>query len=236
MTITSAIIYRGPSMADGRPIMAVISQLGPKGSDNAKTGDMAQIDILLEDEHPVEARKTGHDSAICGACPLRVSVCYVNVGFGPASKYRAVKRGNVPEMTPGAVGAILRERGRAIRIGAYGDPGMVPFEIWRALLDAAGTAHTSYTHQWRESWFDPRHLSISMASVDYENTVEELRERFPDARHYRLASDYGDVDRTLEVKCPSKADDGTRRVQCVDCGLCGGTDRAAKSIVIVEND
>ena len=235
--VKSALIYRGPSPKNGQTILVIATGLGSKGSENTKTGEMAQIFILVEDESPIDAIKSGADIAICGECPLRGPVCYVDVTrMGPKAVWDSYHRGNIPTLSPEAVGAILRMRERASRFGAYGDPAMAPYEVWRSLLDASGTAHTSYTHQWREPWFDPRHLSISMASVDYENTVEELRELFPDARYYRLAKDYSDVDRTLEIKCPSKADDGTRRVQCVDCGLCGGTDRAAKSIVIVEND
>jgi len=235
--VKSALIYRGPSPKNGQTILVIATGLGSKGSENTKTGEMAQIFILVEDESPIDAIKSGADIAICGECPLRGPVCYVDVTrMGPKAVWDSYHRGNIPTLSPEAVGAILRMRERASRFGAYGDPAMIPYAILRALLDASGTGHTSYTHQWKEDWFDARVLEFSMGSLDHENTAEELHERFPTSRHYRMTLDYKDIDPETEIMCPHKKEDGSVRVQCVDCGLCSGTDRAAKSIVIKKND
>ena len=240
LAASSAIFWQGPSPYNGQPIMAVISGLR-KPSDNDKTGHMAQVDILVADEHPVEAIKTGADAAICGGCPLRRNdegrICYVNVGFGPSAKFRAQLAARYIHMEPETVGLILRERGITARFGSYGDPAMLPFEVVDAVIGTAGTGWTSYTHQWNEPWFDARHLQYAMASLDHINTVDKLRSLHPTARYYRLADSYEGIG-SDEVRCPSdktqRKADGRRQVTCETCLLCGGAGKAAKSVVIVE--
>jgi len=230
--LKSAIIWTGSSPKNGAHAVAIISGMDGK-SDNDKTGGMAQVDILLGNVHPVEARKIGADTAICGDCPLKTKVCYVNVGFGPSAKYRALQRGSYAVISPREANAILKANGVGVRLGSYGDPAMVPTNVWLDLVD--GIEHTGYTHQWREDWFDAGLLDIVMASIDEVNTREDAKTMHPGVRTYRMAKDYSELD-SNEIKCPSKAPDGTRRVQCADCGLCAGKSRKAKDIVIVEND
>jgi hypothetical protein len=59
------IIYEGPSLYDGAPIVVLVQT----GSSNRKTGDMVQTYILRSDIDPITASRTGKDSAICGTCP-----------------------------------------------------------------------------------------------------------------------------------------------------------------------
>jgi len=240
-TASSGIIWTGKSPVNGQEIMAIVSGL-KTASDNDKTGPMAQVDILVADEHPIEAIKTGADEAVCGACPLRPDrlgkrVCYVNLGFGPASKFRASVRGSYEMITPYQLGVILAYRNRGVRFGSYGDPAMLPYEVAETILRVSGVKHTSYTHQWMEPWFDARHLSYSMASVDAVNTVSKLLAIHPNARYYMLVDSYDALPENT-IACPSKSDrrnaDDKRQVTCADCGLCAGTTRQAKNIAIVE--
>lgn len=237
---SSAIIWQGPSPMNGAAIMAIVSGLKTP-SDNDKTGPMAQIDILVANEHPMEAIKTGSDAAVCGDCPLRPDklgkrICYVNLIFGPSSKFRASVRGSYEVMTPSELATILAYRQRGVRFGSYGDPAMLPFEVAQTILES-GVRYTSYTHQWAQPWFDARHLTYSMASVDAENTVAKLHAIHPDARYYMLVDSY-DALPADTIACPSKSDqrkaDGSRAVTCADCGLCAGTDRQAKNVAIIE--
>jgi len=195
--------------------------------------------------HPWEAIKTGMDASICGNCPLRQvwnsdtkkfeRICYVNIAFGPASKWRKESGPNGYErMTPEEAGDICAANGVGIRAGDYGDPAMLPFEVLDALLSRA-PFHTAYSHQWQESFFDVRVFKYAMASVDDTNTVERLRELHgPDVRYYRLVNDYENV-ASNEAVCPSKKN-GERVRTCAECKLCAGASRPAKSIVIIEND
>jgi hypothetical protein len=242
MDINAAIIYRGPSPVNGTQIVVIISNMATK-SDNDKTGDMAQVDILVDGIHPYEAINSGADAAVCGDCSLRQTVdangkkdrvCYVNLIFGPGAKHKKNQRGTYPIITP----EICAKHGKGIRLGSYGDPAMVKYSIWADLLGAGAFGHTAYTHQWAEQWFDPRMLEYCMASLDGILTVEKLDALHPRARYYRLAKSYDDL-QPNEIACPSKAGkrkpNGHRVVECKDCKLCsGGTRQGAKSIVIVE--
>ena len=62
--VVSSVIYNGPSMLDGKPIIVV----GIITSNNAKTGNMLQTHIIRSDINPVTASKTGGDYSICGDC------------------------------------------------------------------------------------------------------------------------------------------------------------------------
>ena len=87
----SAIIYNGPSLLDGKPIVVIATY----SNRNTKTGKVVQTYILRSDINPLEASKTGEDYSICGNCPMRGEIttdperkqakgrkCYVNLGQG----------------------------------------------------------------------------------------------------------------------------------------------------------
>jgi hypothetical protein len=87
----SGIIYNGPSLLDGKPIVVIATF----SNRNTKTGAVVQTYILRSDINPLEASKTGEDFSICGDCTMRGEVttdparkqakgrrCYVNLGQG----------------------------------------------------------------------------------------------------------------------------------------------------------
>jgi len=241
--VNSAVIWEGLSPYDNGPIMAVITNMDGS-SQNDKTGRMAQVSIIRSDMHPWEAIKTDADVSICGGCPLRYTwnettrkferICYVNVVYGIAAKWRKESSTGYVRMTPEEAGDLCAANGVGIRGGDYGDPGMIPYEIWHALFSRA-PFHTAYTHQWMEPFFDVRLFQYVMASVDSTNTVEKLQAiHGPDVRYYRLADDYENV-ASNEAICPSKKN-GERVRTCAECKLCAGASRPAKSIVIIEDE
>ena len=80
------IIYRGPSLLDGAPIVAIATV----GSRNAKTGDMVQTWIMRDDVKPLAAAQSGADASVCGDCkhrPISGGACYVNLGQGPRAVF-----------------------------------------------------------------------------------------------------------------------------------------------------
>lgn len=227
------VVYRGPSAIDGAPIVAILTGVVTP-STNAKTGAMAQLWILPADVEPHAAQKIGADASVCGDCPMRPSLaqfgaprCYVRTFQAPLSVYRA--RADLPTDLGGAVQAIA---GRALRLGAYGDPAAIPESsgVVQALCASAST-HTGYTHQWRQpyaEWLRP----YAMASLDAHHTVSDTRAaNMQGWRTFRVlsadAAQEGLDRRGPEIVCPYV----TRGTQCVDCGLCSGASRA-KSIVI----
>ena len=225
-----AIIWEGPSAIDGAPIVVIVTGTR-NASTNRKTGDMLQTWIMRADMDPIQALATDNDSSICGACPLRGLLvdgkrkgraCYVNVGQAPLSIWRAFNRGNYPRMSASDVAAMVA--GRAIRLGSYGDPAMVPLDVWQALIINAPT-HTGYTHQWRTR---PEFSGILMASAD---TVEERKE----ARMAGWRAFYVVPASTVDMPTGAMECAATRArnpLSCADCGACAGTRNGTKSNAI----
>ena len=223
-----AIIYNGPSLLDGKPIVAIATY----SNRNPKTGRVVQTYILRADLNPLEASKTGADYSICGNCPMRGTPttdparkqakgrrCYVNLGQGVLIVWRSFKRGVYQAGDPRTMG-----RGRFVRVGTYGDPAAVPQAVWDELLSEAST-WTAYSHQagWRPD--------IAMQSAD--NHAQAVAHWQAGRRTFRVIADLGQLDQANEALCPASKEAG-RRAQCTACKLCkGGT--AAKSIAIVEH-
>ena len=223
-----AIIYNGPSLLDGKPIVVIATY----SNRNPKTGKVVQTYILRSDINPLEASKTGEDFSICGSCPMRGEVttdpkrkiakrrkCYVNLGQGVLIVFKSFLRGVYKEGDPRTMG-----RDRFVRVGTYGDPAAVPSEVWDELLAECET-WTAYTHQ------KPWRPDIAMQSAD---SYDEAKAHWAKGRRtFRVIVDLGDIDKANEALCPASKEAG-RRVQCTACKLCKGSS-LAKSIAIVEH-
>src|SRR5204863_4664265 len=124
-----SIFYRGPSLLDGRPLVAIVTGLRRRSA-NTKTGNELQTWILRSDVDPLTAIQTGEDYSICGDCALRGiqgvgRECYVTIVQAPNAVYKAFKRRRYGKLD------LSRVAGRIVRIGSYGDPAAVPADIWR---------------------------------------------------------------------------------------------------------
>lgn len=224
------VLWEGFSPVDGAPLVAIATGL-VRSSDNRKTGPMVQVWILRADVAPLDAINTGADQSQCGDCPLRPikaklgtgGGCYVQVGQAPASVWKAYRRGAYPRVTQ----PLIREAfdGRAVRLGAYGDPARVPSRILKAWISRA-RRWTGYTHQWRASFTDDIHRGILMASAD--SPPDRVEARALGWRYFGLAAD--PTSEPDAIECP--ADQG--KVTCATCGLCNGDRSGApvKSILI----
>ena len=225
------IIYEGPSAFDGSPIVAIVTGYGPNRSANRKTGRMAQLWILRADVAPLAAIRSGSDDAICGTCPLRGTVgddgkrigraCYVNVGQAPTSVYRAYVRGSYERVTPADAGQILS--GQKVRLGAYGDPAMLPIGVVRDLI-AHASLWTGYTHQWRD--IDPAWSGLLMASAD--SVADRRHARELGYRSFYVAPIGTDIaTESGVVECAATR--ARNPLQCDACGMCAGTRNGTRS-------
>jgi hypothetical protein len=223
---TGFVFYDGPSAIDGAPIIGI----AVLHSANIKTGDMVQTFILRADQSPLAAIDTGADASICGDCVHRGATdaprtCYVDVGKSVMSVFGAWARGAYPLVSP-ADGARLLS-GRAVRMGAYGDPAAIPARHWRALLRLA-SGRTGYTHQWRRAHAQQLRALV-MASAD--TASERDLARAMGWRTFRVRG----ADESLgarEFACPASAEAGAKR-QCIDCQACDGADRPGKASVAI---
>ena len=221
------MLWEGPSRLDAAPLAVILTL----GASNRKTGDMDQTWILRSDVHPLEAVRYGKDRSICGDCRHRTRgqrSCYVTVQHGPANVWNAYRRGKYPKVT--TTEAHARMRGRALRIGAYGDPVMVPAFVWTNLLDVV-SGWTGYKHQWANPAMTPTlYQSFLMASV--ETHAEHAAAQAAGWRTFRTRHA---LDGLLpgEIVCPASLEAG-HKTTCLSCRICRGASGSGttKSVAI----
>lgn len=212
----SLVLYEGPSLLDGStPILCLATGYDVRRSENAKTGPMVQTWILVRNRHPIAAVHDGSDAAICGNCPLRGQrgfadrECYVPMR-GIIGAYNSRRT----TLLPGQLNRLFR--GEYVRLGAYGDPAAVPFEIWDQILRRAA-GWTGYTHQWRTC--DQRLRKYCMASV--ESLEERAEAKAMGWRTFRIVRS-GERGAKSEVLCPASEEAG-RKLTCIKCLHCRGS-------------
>jgi len=224
-----AVLYRGPSMLDGAPIIAIATGLAGK-SRNTKTGALIHTWIIREDVSPNAAINSGDDASICGDCPHRGTIadgknvdrsCYVLTYQAPLVVFKAYHRG----IYPAAADLAAIGRGRRIRVGSYGDPAAVPFAIWEALTSECDGS-TGYTHQWRRF---PELAGLCMASCDTES--DRIHAKVLGFRTFRVRSP-GDPTMNREVICPASRE-ANYKSSCAACLACGGHAAKARADIVI---
>lgn len=226
-TPSGFILYRGPSLLNGAPIVVVAIT---KKSTNGKTGNMVQTYILKDNgKSPVVNAQTLEDDAICGVCPHRRGLggaCYVNLGQGPRSVADGVVRGIYPFKPSAAADA---SKGRMVRLGTYGDPAAVPAYVWDNLIVQA-QGHTGYSHQWQDG--KANHvMHLVMASAD--NQEARAQAKSMGYRTFRIRPATSPVLKG-EFVCPASEEAG-KRLTCAQCGACSGGvgSRKADAVIVV---
>ena len=227
------VIYRGPSMLDGAPILVVATGF-ETASRNPKTGDMIQTWIIREDIAPTLAAKNGADASICGDCALRFNPetgkrpCYVLVHYAPLNVFNSYHRGIYPDIT--LADLAHKCAGRMVRFGAYGDPAAAPHYIWEAMAQSA-KGWTGYSHQWRK--LDPAWQRLVMASADSLADMEAAHAS--GWRTFRVTAKPFEHIKGREVTCPASKEKGAS-TDCATCRACMGTaSKARVSITIAKH-
>lgn len=215
------IVYDGPSVLNDVPIVGIITGLTTK-SHNPKTGPMAQLWILHQDEAPHKAVKSGADASVCGDCPARNKWCYVQTFQGPRSVWAAWKRGSYPPYDP------LLLQGKALRLGAYGDPAALPLSVLKEVTKDVDM-YTGYTHAWK--YCDDGYKHFCMASCDSREDAEDAISR--GWRTFRVTVEAGDKSLPNEIICPA-SDEADQLLTCITCKTCDGNRRGLKSNVVIK--
>lgn len=210
------IIYEGPSELNGKPIVAVATNVHRK-SRNPKTGNMVPLYILDASQTPLDAVRSGADASVCGDCPLRGNqgkgrTCYVCVHQAPTSIYKAWRRGRYSHAWGAETFA-----GRMMRLGAYGDPAAIPLHIVERML-AQAKGQTGYTHQWRNPAFKSWSCYL-MASVESEADAWHAEQS--GWRCFRIIgeNELPACNHLFGVWCGNMTHQG---LTCEKCGMCGG--------------
>ena len=225
------ILYEGASAIDGAPIVAIANRIMTK-TKNEKTGAMVQTFIIRADVNPIAAVKDGRDESVCGNCPQRPILggkCYVDIAKAPYSVFGAYQRGRYArpgvDYDPALLPALFEDS--AFRLGTYGDPAAIPFQVWRAATLKARKI-TGYSHQWRDMRFQAFKL-LCMASVETES--DQLLASACGWRTFR-AKQSSEIKTSSEIGCPAAKENG-QRSSCAKCGLCSGnSSNSPRNIVI----
>lgn len=244
------VVYRGPSLLEPtKTIVGIVTGLN-KATVNAKTGNMLQLWIMLDDEAPHLAVDSGTDSAVCGSCKHRktgnmygeasssgasLGTCYVKTFQAPLSVWRAYKSGNYPASSA-SLGAVDYSwaKGRKVRLGAYGDPAALPLALLKGIV-AAAEGYTGYTHEWQNlnsTRLASEWSALLMASADTDS--EETEAKASGWRSFRVLSDLSQLQND-SILCPATAEGSASSLSnCAKCGLCNGTSsKSYKSIAVV---
>ena len=227
------ILWQGKSLIDNQRIVCIATGLSIKSA-NTKTGSMIQTWIIRRDIDPMLARRLGEDKSVCGNCKHREqSTCYVNLCHGPINIFKAFHDGKYSHFQTEDIELF---KNRSLRIGSYGDPAAVPFEIWNYLSPHVKNFN-GYTHQWKTC--DQRLKHFCMASVDsikgYYNEYGEAKKR--GWRTFRIRT--ADDDKIMEDEfiCPASKEGGQKTV-CEKCGACGGLSSTSRKnpVIILHGD
>ena len=235
----AGILYRGPSVLDGSPIVCIATVK----SNNAKTGGMLQTWILADDPErdPLAINRLGLDYGICGACPLKGEPapdkekgtannrpCYVTLYHAPLNIWKTLQRGRYPTIEPETLADY--GAGQTIRLGAYGDPAAVPHSIWSALLTNA-KGWTGYSHQFALINKKARDVIAAACMISADSLADARKHWAAGRRTFRVITGADKV-APGEIICPATKEGG-QRTTCEKCKLCQGSGTKGANIAAV---
>jgi hypothetical protein len=227
------IFYRGPSMLDGSPIVAIATRV-TSASKNSKTGALVATYILRDDINPVDAVRQGLDKSVCGSCVHRGwydattnswkdRSCYVVIGQGPLGVFNGFERDIYPQVSPEQACEWLADH--AVRLGTYGDPAAVPADVWHVMLRKV-KAKAGYTHQWRTFPEFKRHCMASCDTAEEQQAATALG-----WRTFRTRLPFENK-QSNEIACPASMEKGYATT-CALCKACGGRSAKAKTSITI---
>lgn len=225
------VAYRGPSLLDEGTIRVAVHSL-QEGSKNRKLGRMAQVMIAPDDAAPHVAARRGTDRAVCGDCvhrPVNGGTCYTVL---PLYFPEIWKRTSALNADLDAACRAIRDCGFPLRIGSWGDPAAVPYEMLARLVNAArgdseSPRHTAYTNSWRTG--DGRLADMAMASVLSSEERDEAKSL--GYRTFRIRTPDMPV-LPGEMICPATLKRETP-LTCSVCLACSGAESLVKKDIVV---
>jgi len=203
------ILHRGTK--NGFPYVAIVTM----ETSNRKTGNIAQIWFLLENENPVQAVQSGIDAkTICDGCPFASgNGCYVNVGQAPLAIWKAYNRGLYEDLFPKDYSEAFKAR--KIRFGAYGNPTLLPLSLVKAIATASA-GWTGYFHDWQSNPLTSEYAKYFMVSTETENS--RIQAEKAGYRYFHVSP----VKPENALECLSE----TKGMECSQCRLCAGLSKA----------
>jgi len=179
------------------------------------------------------------DGSVCMDCPFSVSngaklsACYTHKMMqysGFLSMLRGVHKTHlewetIPTLSEEIVSKLVSvSANKYVRFGTYGEPSLIDVNLVSEIV-AVSKSHTGYTHQWaRKQEFAP----FFMASV--HNAFGESMAAKLGFRSFIAAKEND----TKFISCPAAIENGFKS-NCSKCGLCSGSRKGKKSVIILEH-
>jgi len=159
--LKNCILYEGPSMLDGKPIVALVAGL-MRPSANPKV-PFPQVYVLPQDV--LEGAK--REASTCGSCRVR-EFCYVR-NDSIQSVAKSYLRGNYEPRNADHNDFIAAN---GLRLCAFGDPAALPEPLIDELCELVDplAPWTFYTEEWR------RFPSLSIYGMASVHTLKQKRE------------------------------------------------------------
>lgn len=194
----------------GRKIVLIAK----RNDNNKKTGMMIQlaildIDIDQKKNDGTEPNGQGCSKSQCSA----FDGCYVAAfHFHIIRMQQALelyKSGKLPKISWKQFKKLIKKSKTPIRIGEYGDPTALPFELVKELTDIA--EHTGYTHQWRTC--DQRFSQLLFASVENQADAD-----LAESMGWKYFAVNLEPVKGKSISCPAES----KKTQCSRCLICSG--------------
>jgi hypothetical protein len=200
-------------LANGRQVV-ILAKLKA----NKKTGRMIQLAFL---DPTVDQRRIDPDQPNGQGCDRRCSAfdgCYVqsfvfHIGSiaGALAEYQA---GTMPAIEFGQFLNVVESAATPTRIGEFGDPASVEFDVIdRIVLASRQAGWTGYSHHWRNC--DQRLAQYVMASVETETDYQLAR-----SMGWRCFQVGGQVVKGQRLECLNTS----QGLACAACRLCRGNE------------
>ena len=170
---------------------------------------------------------------VCFDCPFRGYLkCYTHkyqqyAGF--VSMLKSIVRefttlDFVPYVGSATEKILCMAKGRYIRFGTYGEPTLIPLDLVASMVNVS-KSHTGYTHQWAKNLDFAKYFMASTHSEAQANHATKLGFR-----------SFIATDKPIKtaVTCPASKEAGFKST-CEKCGLCSGSRKGTKNIVILEH-
>lgn len=192
-------------------------------SNNSKTGFSTQVWILNAKNHPNEARKSGEDANTnCRGCKLAsYNGCYVT-NFPLGMIWKAYVEGRTPLIKPGSSEWSRLFVNQFVRLGAYGNPSMIPLPLLERIIRDA-RKYTGYFHDW--------HLLKPSVARDYGKYLMASC----DETNWKQAQALGLRSYTISsgpIKGSIQCLNVTKHITCAECGVCAGSNKGTKNVWI----
>lgn len=216
----------------------VIHVIQCKPSENTKIGIFS---LVIQTYHISEEQLSdfSNDQLNCLDCPYSYNMnegksggCYTHKGLqgvGIKSMVRRLSKLNIDPFDSTSFNSYIQKIAKfpiqLCRLGAYGEPCLLPLNVIEALIKTSKT-HTGYTHQWnKEEYKDYSKYLMASTHNSFETSIAN-------DMGFRAFESNKVKEKTVAI-CPASKEFKGNKKTCVECAACCGTVSSKKSNIFI---